>query len=326
MTALLWDRAAPNRCACGNAYRPQLTRAGKLVKTREPAWRMYEQRPRDKACLQELHRSLAREYRLGYQHHSTSKGSGAGYPDVHLWTALRVGGGGSAYLELKRMGNDPTADQVRVMAELQDATPGRRVYLTRPCCLLVGAVDEIMAELAGVKCRYIEGNPDGPVFPIPPAEGPPRHAPSRGAIEPVTAAPPARPARAPLFRQPPPPGDDPEPFTPAVGYLVPQPAGPAAATAILELEQWLRAAGFPPMNVPYPIRVVAGPGRVHVHCRIGLARPGSDQRVWRGGAPATRFPDYLVDALRATVVDDGTSSATVAAQVEAALPGATQPA
>lgn len=325
MTVRLWDRRDPYRCACGGAYRPQLNARGKLVKKHEPAWRMFEQRSRDKQCLQELHRSLAREYRLGYQHHKTSKGSDAGYPDVHMWAPL-LPGRGDVYIELKRMGRNPTDIQVQIMAELQDAHPdGRvRVYLVRPCCLLVGVVDELMADFAGVPCRYIEGSPDGPVFPIPPAKQPaPRHTHQRCTVEPVVTPPaaPARRGRLP-YREPLLPGHDPREFPAATGILVPQPGG-GAADPIRELEQWLRAAGFSPVDVPYPIRLVIG-DRLHVQCRRGLCRPGVDERVWREGRMPGPFPMHLIESLRADVIG-GPSSAKVEALIEKAWPSVALP-
>lgn len=311
----LWSPKAPTVCACTGSYRPQLDAQGKLVKKREPAWRMMEQ-TRDLGCLQERHRFLAKQYHLDYQHHKNSKGSDGGYPDVHLWTDLRPDGGGSVYIELKRMGEDPTDVQREVMAGLQNA--GHLVYLTRPCCLLVGVVDEIMAALAGVRCRYIEGNRDGPAFPIPPA---PERDPGRAGTHAEPAAGPAS-RRCVTFRPPPPPGRDPEPFTPAVGVIVPAPSGTIGHTAMLELEQWLRRCGFSPADLPYPIRLVVGPGRLHAHCRLGLARPGADVRVWREGTPAGEFPDHLVDALHA-IVFGGPSSEKVAELISAAAPAAT---
>lgn len=308
MTALPWSPAAPNRCACDGVYQPQLTVKGRLIKKREPAWRMAEQ-TRDPGCLQERCRALAKFYRTGYQHHKTSRGSGAGYPDCHFWVPARPGGGGSAFAELKRMGKDPTADQVRVLAELKDA--GHPVYLCRPCCLLVGAIDELVADLAGVRCRYVEGDRGGPVFPIPAA-------PPRLATHAEPAAAPAGHGRL-RFRQPPPPGRDPVPFEPAVGLIVPQPATAAALDATGRLEDWLRQAGFSPFDVPYPIRLVTMGLHLHVHCRIGLARPGSDVRAWRAGTPAVELPGDLAEPLRARVAA-GPSSTWVEEQLTGALP------
>jgi hypothetical protein len=317
VTVLLWDHRDPYRCACDGAYQPQLDRRGILVKKNEPAWRMMEQ-TRDRDCLQELVRNLAKAYRLRCQHHKTSKGSGAGYPDVHMWAPL-LPGRGDVYIELKRMGEHPTDIQVQIMAELQDTHPdGRvRVYLVRPCCLLVGVVDELMADFAGVPCRYIEGNPGGPVFPIPPAEQPAaRRAGRRRPAEPAAAAPARR-----LYREPALPGRDPREFTEATGIIVPQPGG---GEVMRELEQWLRDAGFSPAEVPYPIRLVIGDGRLHVQCRRGLCRPGVDDRVWREGRPPGPFPLSLAMALRADVIYDP-SSAKVEALIEAARPSATLP-
>ena len=301
MTALLWSPDAPTRCACAGAYRPKLNAKGRLVKANDPAWSMAEQ-TRDPGCLQEQFRALARVYGLEYQHHGDSRKSGAGYPDVHLWARDR----GSAFVELKRMRrderngrDDPTPFQVRRMTSLQKA--GHRVYLARPCCLLVGAVDELMAELAGAPCRYIKGHPDG------------------GMSQPVVlevAAPPAaaravRPRPEPVL-----PGTEVgESFPAAAGYIVPMPAGETAAAAVRQLEAWLREAGFPAANVPFPMRIVAGDGVVVVQVRAGLARPGNDVRVWRGGVPARPFPEHLVDAVNADVVA-GPSSDKVAWLIE----------
>jgi hypothetical protein len=292
---LLWSRTEPGRCACDDTYQPVLNGKGVLVKSRDPAWSMMEQ-TRDPGCLQEHCRFLGKVYRLGYQHHKSSRGSGAGYPDVHLWTPLRDGGGGSAYAELKRMGEDPTDDQVRVMAELQDA--GHLMYLARPCCLLTGFVDELMAAFAGRPCLYVKDS----LRAFTPVQVP------AGAPIPAPAV--AR-ARTLPYRQPPLPGRDPEPFTPAIGVIVPHPGTPAAHTAMQELEAWLRAAGFSPNDVPYPMRLIVMLRHLHAHCRVGLARPGNDVRVWRAGTPATDFPDGLLDALDAHLVR-GRSSARVA--------------
>lgn len=308
MTALLWSRDAPTRCACGGVYRPQLNAKGMLVKAKEPAWRMAEQ-TRDPGCLQERCRALAKFYRTGYQHHKHSRGSGAGYPDCHFWAPRRPDGGGSVFVELKRMDrgypsdrDNPTPAQIRVMGELQDA--GHPVYLCRPCCLLVGVIDELVAALAGVRCRYVEGDRAGPVFPIEPAPTMPAHA---EALALGTG-------RRPMFRPQPLPGRDPVPFAPAVGVVVPQPATDTARDAMAHLEAWLRQAGFSPYDVPYPIRLVTMGLNLHVQCRIGLARPGNDVRVWRGGTPVTEFPDDLGDALDARLVF-GPSSTRVQEQI-----------
>jgi hypothetical protein len=276
VTPLLWHRTTPGRCACGGSYRPHLSPTGKLIKTREPAWRMMEQ-TRDPACLQERCRALAAVYQLGYQHHRNSRGSGGGYPDVHLWAPLR----GSVWVELKRMRSsdrdDPSPAQVTVMGQLQDA--GHLVYLARPCCLFTGAVDEVMADLAGTPCPKWARH---------------RRTCAPATPEPVSAAAPPRTVRPAAAL----PGGDPVLFEPAVGYLVPMPDGDAAHRAVVVLEDWLRAAGFPATDVPFPIRVVAGDDNMSVQVRV---HPGNGERVWRGGVPARPFPDYLVSALDARV-------------------------
>jgi hypothetical protein len=298
---LLWSRTDPDRCACDDTYEPVLNGKGVLVKSRDRAWSMMEQ-TRDPGCLQEHCRFLGKAYRLGYQHHKHSRWSGAGYPDVHLWTPLRPGGGGSAYVELKRMGEDPGVDQVRVMAELQDA--GHLMYLARPCCLLTGVVDELMAAFAGRPCLYIKDSLRA-FTPVQVPAGAP--VPARGPRPaPATAG-----ARRLPVRPAPLPGSDPEPFAPAVGVVVPQPDSAAARTAMHALHAWLRAAGFSPNDVPYPMRLIVMLERLHAHCRVGLAREGRDVRVWRAGTPATEFPEDLVYALGARLVA-GPSSAKVA--------------
>jgi hypothetical protein len=203
------------------------------------------------------------------------------------------------YAELKRMGKNPTDDQVRVMAELQDADPNDPVYLFRPCCMLSGAVDEALAEFTGTRCLYAGGQR------------------GRASLEQVlsdmTATDPRAPRRAPAGprRRLPLPGADPVPFAPAVGYVVPPPVDDDAAVAVAQLEGWLRTAGLSPMDVPYPMRLIVGEWAVHAHCRVGLARPGHDERVWRGGAPASDFPEHLAGPLCAAVFA-GPSSERVA--------------
>jgi hypothetical protein len=298
-----WAPDAPTRCACAGAYRPQLNGKGKLVKAREPAWAMAEQ-TRDPGCLQERCRALSKAYRTGYQHHKRSDGSGAGYPDCHFWVPVRADGGGSAYAELKKMGSDPTPDQVRVMAELQDA--GHLVYLVRPCCLLVGVVDEILAALAGVRCLYVGGHPAGPPTSFEDILG------EKPAADPPPAPHPVRPARP--RREPALDGREPgEPFPDAVGYIVPMPCDEVTSSAVRDVEWWLRAAGFSPP--PYPIRLVVGADRVLVHVRAGLARAGSDPRVWREGRPVRPFPEKALDGLGARVVP-GPDSAAVTEAIE----------
>lgn len=167
----------------------------------------------------------------------------------------------------------------------------------------------------------IEGSPDGPVFPIPAAADTAWHNHTPCPVEPITTGP-TTPRRRVGFRTPVPPGSDPQPFGRATGVVVPQPTGPAAADAMLAIERWLRATGFTPVVVPYPIRLVFDDQRVHVQCRLGLARPGVDDRIWRQGRPPSPFPLDLAGALRADVIG-GPSSAMVEALIEHAQPAAT---
>jgi len=293
MTVLLWSPDAPTRCMCDGAYQPQLNRHGRLVMSRDPAWRMFEQ-TRDPECLQERFRAGAKLYRLEYQHHTTSVKSGAGYPDVHMWAAGRE----SVYVELKRMGRDPTVDQVRRMASLLSVP--HRVFLARPCCLLVGAVDELLAEVAGTRCLYALGRrPAGPA-PDPTALG-------NGSVTATPAPAPAHP-RPHRLETALPGAPAAEPFPSAVGYVVPLTGD---ADAMGELEQWLRGAGFAPSWTPFPIRFVAGPGTVAVQ-----VRRLDGERVWRCGTPPAAFPDDLAERLRADVIA-GPSSDRVMSLIEA---------
>ena len=321
MTARLWDRREPNRCSCTTAYRPVLNARGTLVKAREPAWRMKEQ-TRDPGCLQEIMRAMSGAYRARYQHHRRSDGSGAGYPDCHLWAPLRqydpngAWFGGSRYAELKRMGHDPTPVQCEVMATLQDATPGGHVYLVRPCCVFTGAVDAMLAELTGRANLDVRGGRAFPPVEIP-ADAPlqpavPVPAPTRVAY---------RPADGPVVRAPEPPGADPVGFAPAVGYVIPTPVDGLVHAAAIQVEGWLREHGFAPTVVPYPMRLIVGVDQLHVYCRIGRARPGAYQHQWRGAMLRSPFPERLIPVLNLDLIA-GPSSAAVATLIEQVRPSA----
>lgn len=283
-TPLLWDPTQPTRCACDDRYKPQLTK-GKLVKSRDRAWRMAEQ-TRDPQCLQEQARAASKRYPpLVYVHHNDSRKANSGYPDVHLWAP---DGRGSVYIELKKMRhtNDPTCDpspaQIAIMASL--AAAGHLVYLGRPCCLLTGVIDRIMADRAGMEPRgeYVIAALGG------------------GTVLPTANVVPAAPelaATPPPPRRPDPemPGTEPpDDISKAVGYLVPMTAVVTDPEAMREVEGWLRAAGFPPTSVPFPLRIVAGGDQVAV-----LVRAADGKRVWRGGRTRSPFPDALIQRLRA---------------------------
>lgn len=296
MPARLWSPDAPERCACAGTYRLRLNAHGKLIKSREPAWSMMEQ-TRDPGCLQEQVRDLAKFYGTEYQHHGDSRKSGKGFPDCQIWAPGR----GSAFAELKRFRrgypdnrDDPTPAQVARLTTLQQA--GHPVYLVRSCCLLVGAVDELFAEFLGVPCLYVKGRPDGHPAPAIAADD----RPASTAVPAATVRPP-RPD--PVL-----PGAEPgEAFRDAVGYVVPMPDDDQAAAAVREVEGWLRDAGFPPTSVPFPFRIVAGDAAVDVQVRVGLARLGFGDRVWRRGTPARPFPRNLLKTLRAVAVVGATS-------------------
>ncbi|MER5608290.1 hypothetical protein AB0F93_03535 [Micromonospora tulbaghiae] len=274
---LLWTPQQRARCACDNAYRPQLNKRGKLVKRHDRAWRMAEQ-TRDPGCLQEQTRAAATRYPpVDYQHHNDSRKANAGYPDVHLWAPRR----GSVFIELKKMGCDPSPAQVTKMTSL--AAAGHPVYLCRPCCLLTGVIDRIMATLAGCEPRGEYALAPAVAASVLP------DAPELAATAP--AAPP-QPRRRPVRELP--GGAPPSDIPGAVGYVVPMAANVADPAAVRELEGWLRAAGFPPVSVPFPIAFVTGPDRVAV-----LVRDADGARVWRGGSPPGPLPKGLADRLRA---------------------------
>lgn len=272
MKPVPWTAARAEVCACGGAYRPKINDRGKLVKSRDPAWQMAEQ-TRDPGCLQELARSMARFYQLGYQHAGDSRKARKGYPDVHL----SAPGRGSVFVELKRMGKNPDTHQVLVLAEL--AAAAHPVFLARPCCALTGALDAIMADLAGVEPKgvYVKQHVTPPASDLP--------------VAPELAATP-RPARP----QPQLPGGEPPTHMPnPVGYVVPMSAAVNDSDALHQLETWLRAADFPPAYVPFPIRLVTGGGLLAVQVRA------RDTRVWRGGHTRTPFPGDLAGRLDADI-------------------------
>ncbi len=118
------------------------------------------------------------------------------------------------------------------------------------------------------------------------------------------------------------PGDEPQPFAPAIGYLLPMPTTVTEHAAMLEVQTWLRSAGFSPAEVPYPMRLVVGDGRMLAHCRVATPRPGFDARVWRAGATGRPFPDHLLGVLNADQVC-GPASGPVAELIAAAKPNTT---
>lgn len=275
---LLWTLDQPNRCACDDTYRPQLNAKGKLVKSRDRAWRMPEQTS-GSHCLQEQARVMAARYGLHYQHHNDSRKANAGYPDVHIWAS---DGRGSVYIELKTMGESPTPVQAARMASL--AAAGHPVYLGRPCCLLTGTLDQIMADRAGVEPRgeyVIAAAGAASVLPT---------APELAATRPAPAPRRPRPKRE-L------PGTEPPTAIPRPrGYVVSVTAAATDPAATTELEGWLRAAGFAPADVPFPIRIVTGGDQVAV--QVGTP---DRTRVWRGGRTRTPFPEGLAERLHADV-------------------------
>lgn len=308
---LLWTPEQPNRCACDDRYKPQLNRKGKLVKSRERAWRMAEQ-TRDPQCLQEQARAASTRYPpLVYVHHNDSRKANAGYPDVHLWAP---DGRGSVYIELKKMRHDRSCDpspaQVAKMASL--AAAGHLVYLCRPCCLFTAVLDQIFAARAGMEPRgeyVIEALGAGTVLPT---------ANLLPAVPELAATPPPRPRRPPREL----PGTEPPAHLPEMfGVLVPMTAAATDPDAIRALEAWLRTAGFPSTSVPFPMRIaysVDKGDQVVVQVR---ADDGS--KVWRGGRTSIPFPAGLLQRLHADVVYG--PAQYLLTMLEHAVPGAKLP-
>lgn len=290
---------------CG--YVPLLT-GGRLVKRHDPAWQLPEVgNGRDAETLQRFvdaraaHDLLHKQpgYGLGYHHSRDPRGEVAGYPDVHVWAPR-----GQMFRELKRMGERPRPDQVATLTALHAA--GADVGVWWPCCWYAGRIDRELAALAGktpIGQHWAPGLPPQPgqpgYVPWKPDQPPPRPRRPRGRADQVAP-------RTAAGRRP--PAEMPGAAMPAgfagehaVGYVVPMPASERAAAAVVDLERWLRGYGFPPVAVPYPVRLVVTHAGVAVQCRTG--GPGAP-RVWRhaplrhGEAP----PVLAADRLNADVI------------------------
>ncbi len=255
-------------CECtrrGLAYRIQLTN-GRAIKKHDPAWSMPEEVRSGNRSLRQQCRIRITDYYgygpAGYFHACDSRKSQRGYPDLHVWWPGR----GSLYRELKRMGKSPTAEQSAMMTRLYLA--GHDVDLVRPCCLLLGVVDDVLAAFAGDQHPKGEFAPDRRYWAARTAEA-------------VTAGSTEATARVRRALEVTLPG---QPYGPddveqgSIGYVVPMSTAVCAdSEAVDALNGWLRAHGIAVADVPYPMRIVVGPTTMAVQMR------GPDRvRQWRG--------------------------------------------
>jgi hypothetical protein len=308
-----WSFAAHTASGFACGYVPLLTRS-RLVQKHDPAWQLPElgdgriadalQRHVTARAAHDLHHRQP-GYGLGYHHSVEPRGEIAGFPDVTCWAPRPAA---LLFRELKGMGEDPRPTQVATLTGL--AATGADVGVWWSCCWYSGRVDRELAALAGVS--YLIGQHWAPG--LPPQPGQPGHVP-------WTPEPPAAPASssastrtsprarrraeqlAPTTPRPPrPPVELPGAELPpqfaegCPAYVVPMPGTAQATDAGVQLDEWLRAHGFPPTVVPYPVRVIDGPAGVAVQCRVaGPAGP----RVWRWAPKLSAVPSRLLDALAA---------------------------
>lgn len=304
---------------CG--YAPLLT-GGRLVKKHDPAWQLPEVgNGRTNEALQRFvtHRAfhdLAHKqpgYGLGYHHSIHPRGELPGYPDCHMWAPRP---GGQMFRELKGMGEKPRPEQVAVLTAL--AATGADVGVWWPCCWYSGRVDRELAALADARPigqhwapglppqpgqpGYVPWKPDQAAPTRPPATrrpggaGPGRRR-DRGRADnlaPRTPGAPRPPAELPGADLP-----DGFPAAGAVGYVVPMPRRVESGGAAGDLDRWLRDHGFPPVAVPFPVRLVVAGDGVAVQCRPGGYGTAA---AWRWAPLRRPLGDDLVDALDADVV------------------------
>ncbi|WP_285475181.1 hypothetical protein [Actinoplanes sp. NBRC 101535] len=320
----LWEE-----CGC-DYQRP--SSGGRPVPQREdPAWAGWTEDPPKTAGTgrQSLRSALTRKpragdlggllgpnfYGLGHFHSGDSRMEQPGMPDLLLWSPA----GRPQAWELKAMGKVPTWPQAVTMTSM--AAAGFTVRLVRPCCLLSGWVDRWLAELAG----------RAPVMVSPWAGGPDRVA-APGAVVPrqgaVGVARPRVAGAVEVRRFPAPAPELPGMSLveavgvvdglegPCTGYLVPLPGGPSGQAVV---EAWLRAAGFTPGMVPWPMRLVAAVGWLAVWVNLG---PGAG-RGWRVVRVESAVPERALLAMGGRAVAGRGLVAVAAAVLDARpdLPG-----
>lgn len=293
---------------CG--YAPLLT-GGRLVKKYDPAWQLPEiGNGRTNEALQRFvtHRAFHDRahkqpgYGLGYHHSIHPRGELPGYPDCHMWTPRP---GGQMFRELKAMGEAPRPEQVAVLTAL--AATGADVGVWWPCCWYSGRIDRELAALADttpIGAHWAPGLPPQPgqagYVPWRPNQSPAARVPaqrgsSRNRGRADLVAPRTPPAVRPPVELPGAPLPDGFAAGVGVGYVVPMPAGAES----VELDRWLHDHGFPPVVVPWPVRLVVAGDAVAVQCRPGgFGAP----RVWRYAELRRSLDAALIDVLCADVI------------------------
>lgn len=322
-------------CEC--TYRPPMIDGKPAPRRLDPAWTQWtEDPPREagraagKQCLRYALSDQRTKsdggllgpnfYALGHFHSGDARREQPGFPDLLIWTPL---GRPNEVWELKTMGENPTLPQAHHLTALELA--GFRCRVVRPCCLLAGDVDRWLTELSGrepaTPSPWAAGDPE------PRAAGP--GAPPTPRSLTTTAAPagaPGRKRRLAVVAEAP-PGEPVNPAEPgrAAGYLIPMP-GDGTGHLVGQLEGWLRAHGFPPYSVPWPMRIVVGERLLVVWANTGApGTPGQPRpRAWRSSYLESPFPEHVVPALTGDSVYAPSMSAAMSF-VEAAVPMATLP-
>lgn len=311
VTVALWTPERPYDCTCGYQVR---RRGREILRVPAIAWDMLEFIHNDRArrsLTEKMRRVVRKEYELGLQHAGDSRKSYAGTPDFHIWPPAPIPGlkPVHVWIELKRMGENPSADQVTVMTSYH--LMGDAVYLVRPCCLLSGTVDVLL-------CRHFGGIPRSSY-----AGGDPEYmAWLESADEDFDLTLPATGRRRAKPKEPDLPGHEQPPMALGEldGYAVAMPVDPDLFATFRRLERWFDDAGFPAVALPLPLRFVVGRSYLAVQVSTGLAVAGVQApRVWRYAAPAAPFPYGVVGELLAAgkaVTVKGRSGEELEQQVE----------
>jgi hypothetical protein len=324
-------------CTCD--YRPPQVAGRAVPRKSDPAWAEWtEDPPRTASTKQSLRLALARKpkrddpggllgpnfYALGHFHSGDARREQPGFPDLPIWSPR-----GREMWELKAMGEVPTLPQAVHMTSLELA--GYTVRTVRPCCLLSGWVDRWLAELAGVEPTLspwapLTGHAERAIAAVRSlrtggfADGPAAFAGAPGTV--TVAA--SLPAQRRLQLVPAPPGRDVDDDAiaaagHAVGYLVPMPVDVDRAD-VTGLEGWLRAHGFAPTDVPWPMRLVVAGSLLLVWANTGERSPGPGQprpRAWRMASLEQPAPEDLIFKLGGETLTAATAPALLGSLLRA---------
>lgn len=300
---------------CGCDYSPPIIDGKPAPQRLDPAWTEWTEDPPKDAGREAGKRALRyalsdprkrsdggllgpNYYGLGHFHSGDARHDAPGYPDLTIWTPYSIP---NEVWELKKMGQCPTLPQAHHMTSLEAG--GFVVRTVRPCCLLSGWVDRWLARLSGRAPTLSEWAPDMTDADREQA----RRRAARAAIAgggPVAQLPGATPTAV-RARQlgvageaPGKPVDDQAEDGEVVAYLIPSPGGDHAR-AVADLEGWLRALGFPPYAVPWPMRIVVGERVVVVWVNTGEpGEPGKPRpRTWRSAYLDQPFPQHVIAQL-----------------------------